>query len=322
MKLLFENWREFINEEVEIPAHLKRTVYRHDDMLDKMEYQHIKDAIEYFIELANDEAPIKQYEELTGAQQKIVQAVSLWTGEFFSVLRNLDSPEERMFLTQSPTISKRKMARIQDMDHPIPIQFSKDRSDQKSAKFKVTPISLDKSFKLLYIIAQLELPEKFRQPVYRGITLTRAQFYKLINSKKPTFHGNLQSWTTNGRRAIDYSKPEDNSTSNTLAVVIEIENPITGTPIMGMSDFVQEAEIIKAGSFSVISYAEEQNEKGYPYYRVKVKEINNPPENTVLDKIKATAKKMFSPSVKRSGGAGAEEYIAPKYGYAALEEAQ
>ena len=89
---------------------------------------------------------------------------------------------------------------------------------------------------------------------------------------------------------------------------------------MGASDFVKEAEIIKAGSFSVISYAKEQNEKGYPYYRVKVKEINNPPESTVLDKIKATAKKMFSPNIKRGGGAGADEYIAPKHAYRALQE--
>ena len=61
-------------------------------------------------------------------------------------------------------------------------------------------------------------------------------------------------------------------------------------------------------------------EKGYPYYRVKVKEINNPPESTVLDKIKATAKKMFSPNIKRGGGAGADEYIAPKHAYRALQE--
>ena len=60
MKLLFENWRRFVNEEIEIPANLKRTVFRHDDDLDKAEYQDIKDAVKYFIDLANESAPSKK----------------------------------------------------------------------------------------------------------------------------------------------------------------------------------------------------------------------------------------------------------------------
>tara|TARA_R100000234_G_scaffold92326_1_gene60540 strand:+ start:13368 stop:14387 length:1020 start_codon:yes stop_codon:yes gene_type:complete len=313
MKLLFENWRKFIDEEIEIPAHLKRTVYRLDDDLDKAEYQEIKDAVSYFIDLANESAPLKKYEELTGAQQKIVQAMGLWTGGYYSVLRNLDSPEERMFMTQSPTISKRKMQRMQDETQQVPVQFG-NFSVQQSAKFKITPRSLDQSFKLLYIIAQLEIPESFRKPLYRGLSLNKKQFRNFINSKKPIFHGNLQSWTTEGKRAIDYSNPKVAAEHNRVAVVLEIESPITGTPIMGVSHFKREAEILKAGSLSVLSYSEEKNKDGLPYYRVKVKEVNIPPEKTILDKIKTTAKNLFTSKRKFGGGAGAEEYIAPKYG--------
>ena len=95
--------------------------------------------------------------------------MGLWTGGYYSVLRNLDSPEERMFMTQSPTISKRKMQKMQDDDHPIPIQFT-DRTQppSKHKKFKVTPYSLDQSFKLLYIIAQLPIPQSFRKPLHGG----------------------------------------------------------------------------------------------------------------------------------------------------------
>jgi len=315
MKLLFENWRKFVNEEIEIPANLKRTVFRHDDDLDKAEYQDIKDAVKYFIDLANESAPSKKYEELTGAQQKIVQAMGLWTGGYYSVLRNLDSPEERMFMTQSPTISKRKMQKMQDDDHPIPIQFT-DRTQppSKHKKFKVTPYSLDQSFKLLYIIAQLPIPQSFRKPLYRGITLTKREFAKFIDSKKPIHHGNLQSWTTEGGRAVNYANPESAANSNKIAVVLEIETPLTGTPIMGVSHFKREAEVIKAGYLSVVSAAEEKDEKGYSYYRVKVKEINIPPEKTILDKVKTAAKKLFTSKIKFGGGPGAEEYVADKYG--------
>lgn len=313
MKLLFENWRKFINEEIEIPAHLKRTVYRQDDDLDKAEYQEIKDAVSYFINLANEAAPIKRYEELTGAQQKVVQAMGLWTGGYYSVLRNLDSPEERMFMTQSPTISKRKMQRMKDEEQTIPVQFS-NYSLKQAQRFKITPRSLDQSFKLLYVIAQLPIPESFRKPLYRGITLTKREFAKFINSSRPIYHGNLQSWTTEGDRAVNYANPESAANSNRIAVVLEIENPLTGTPIMGVSHFKREAEILKAGSLGVTNSTEEKDEKGFSYYRVKVKEVNIPPEKTILDKIKATTKKLFTSKTKVGGGAGAEEYIAPRFG--------
>ena len=46
----------------------------------------------------------------------------------------------------------------------------------------------------------------------------------------------------------------------------------------------------------------------------KVKEINIPPEKTILDKVKTAAKKLFTSKRKFGGGAGAEEYVADKYG--------
>ena len=313
MKLILENWRQFISEEIEIPAHLKRTVYRQDDDLDKAEYQEIKDAVSYFIDLANQEAPLKKFEELTGPQQKIVQAMGLWTGGYYSVLRNLDNPEERMFMTQSPTISKRKMQQMQDKEQINPVQFS-NYSLKQAQRFKITPRSLDESFKLLYVIAQLPIPESFRKPLYRGIKLTKKQLLNYINNKRAIFHGNLQSWTTEGDRALRYSYPKSATESNKIAVVLEIENPLTGTPIMGVSHFEREAEILKAGSLSVISYTQEKNQEGFPYYRIKVKEVNIPPEKTILDKIKTTAKKLFTSKRKFPQGAGAEEYIAPRHG--------
>ena len=312
MKLLFENWRQFINEEIEIPAHLKRTVYRQDDDIDKAEYQEIKDAVRYFIDLANQAAPLKRYEELTGAQQKVVQAMGLWTGGYYSVLRNLDSPEERMFMTQSPTISKRKMQRMRDEEQTVPVQFA-DYSLKQAKRFKITTSSLDQSFKLLYIIAQLEIPDSFRRPLYRGITLDKRQFRNFISRNRPIFHGNLQSWTTEGDRAINYANPESATSNNRVAVVLEIESPLTGTPIMGVSHFAREAEILKSGSLSVTSYTQEKDQKGFPYYRIKVKEVNIPPEKTILDKIKATTKRLFTSKTKVGGGEGAEEYIAPKF---------
>ena len=104
----------------------------------------------------------------------------------------------------------------------------------------------------------------------------------------------MQSWTTEGGRAVNYANPESAANSNRIAVVLEIETPLTGTPIMGVSHFKREAEVIKAGYLSVVSAAEEKDEKGYSYYRVKVKEINIPPEKTILDKVKTAAKKLFT----------------------------
>ena len=115
-------------------------------------------------------------------------------------------------------------------------------------------------------------------------------------------------------QSSEYANPESAANSNRIAVVLEIETPLTGTPIMGVSHFKREAEVIKAGYLSVVSAAEEKDEKGYSYYRVKVKEINIPPEKTILDKVKTAAKKLFTSKRKFGGGAGAEEYVADKYG--------